>query len=87
LFTSEDSANLLQYHLFDVALPPQINRKARLCLSHAKKELQQLWQQNVMIKTTICYSYAIPKSTLQPLELESCNCNLPFVISTFDLDG
>jgi hypothetical protein len=55
LFTSEDSANLLQYRLFDVAPPPQIIQKARLCsrLLAKKEELQQLWRQNVMIKTTI----------------------------------
>jgi hypothetical protein len=45
LFTSEDSANLLQYRLFDVAPPLRINRKARLCSRHANKEWQQLWQQ------------------------------------------
>jgi hypothetical protein len=34
-----------------------------------------------MIKTTICKRYVLaPKSTLQLLSLESCNCNLPLVL-------
>jgi hypothetical protein len=58
---------------------------------HAKKELQQLWQQkSVMIKTTICNSYYAMTQThfaTTVLSSESYDSNLPLVISTFDFDG
>jgi hypothetical protein len=46
-----------------------------------RKSCNNCGSENVMMKRTSCNRYAlVPKSTLQVLSSEPCNCNLPLVL-------
>jgi hypothetical protein len=88
LFTSEDSAanllatipfvclSMLRHHECNSATEKQDCVRVL-----QRKSCNKCGSKNVMIKTTICNRYALaPKSTLQVLSSDPCNCNLPLVL-------